>query len=151
MKSDIDYGSRLDVFKKGYIDLQEGMKLRVTKNDQNLINSETVIINDINKNNITLKLENHSKITIDTQKLKHIEYGYCSTIHSSQGKTTDKLIATIASHKKLNNHKAWLVTISRHTQSLSIYMDNKAEIQKQIMTNKGSVKSALDLMYKQRI
>jgi ATP-dependent exoDNAse (exonuclease V) alpha subunit len=110
----------MEVFKKDTIELQQGMKLKVTKNEQWLINSETVMVEGINKKSIILRLENNTKITLGTRNLKHIDYGYCSTIHSSQGKTTDRLIAAISSHKKLNNQKSWLVTISRHKQSLSV-------------------------------
>lgn len=146
LKIDKDYESKLEVFKKDTIDLQKGMKLQITKNDQKLINSEIVIIEEINKNDITLKLENNTKFTLEARQLKHIDYGYCSTIHSSQGKTTDRLIAAISSHKKLNNQKAWVVVISRHRQGLSIYMDNKAEVQNQLITNQGNVKSAYQII-----
>jgi ATP-dependent exoDNAse (exonuclease V) alpha subunit len=146
LKIDKDYESKLEVFKKDTIDLQKGMKLQITKNDQKLINSEIVIIEEINKNDITLKLENNTKFTLEARQLKHIDYGYCSTIHSSQGKTTDRLIAAISSHKKLNNQKAWVVVISRHRHGLSIYMDNKAEVQNQLITNQGNVKSAYQII-----
>lgn len=40
-----------------------------------------------------------------TNQLKYLDYGYSSTVHSSQGKTTDMLLTAISSHKKLNNQK----------------------------------------------
>ncbi len=151
LKTNIDYESKLEIFKKDVLNLQTGIKLRITKNDQRLINSETATVETINKDNITLKLEDGRKHTMSTNQLKHIDYGYCSTIHSSQGKTTDRLIAAISSHKKLNNQKSWLVVISRHKHSLSVYMDNKDEIQNQFVANKGNVKAALEISQGNRL
>jgi len=81
------------------------VKLRITKNDQKLINSETAIVETISKSNITLRLEHNIKCTMPTNQLKYLDYGYSSTVHSSQGKTTDMLLSAISSHKKLNNQK----------------------------------------------
>ncbi len=47
LKANINYESKLEVFKKDTVDLQIGLKLRITKNDQKLINSETAIVEDI--------------------------------------------------------------------------------------------------------
>lgn len=77
--------------------------------------------------------------------LKYVDYGYCATIHSSQGKTTDNLIAAICSHSKLNDQKSWLVSISRHKSNLQVYMQDKLEVQQQLQSNKGIEKSALDI------
>jgi conjugative relaxase-like TrwC/TraI family protein len=147
LKHNTDYTSKLEIFEKATIDIREGVKLRITKNDQSLINSETVHVNKINTHNntISLKLENNEVITKNINNLKHVDYGYCSTIHSSQGKTTDKLIAAICLHNKLNDQKSWLVSISRHKSSLQVYMQDKEQIQQQFQNNKGIEKSALDL------
>ncbi len=146
LRTNVDYESKLEIFKRDVLDLQKGVKIRITKNDRKLINSETATVETINKDNITLKLEDGRKHAMPTNQLKHIDYGYCSTVHSSQGKTTDRLIAAISSHKKLNNQKSWLVAISRHKMDISIYVDHKNEIQDQLIKNSGKVKSALDLV-----
>jgi conjugative relaxase-like TrwC/TraI family protein len=152
LKHNIDYASKLEIFKKATIDIREGIKLRITKNDKGLINSEAVHITKINTHNqtISLKLENNEVITKNINNLKHVDYGYCSTIHSSQGKTTDKLIAAICSHNKLNDQKSWLVSISRHKSSLQIYMQDKEQVQQQLQNNKGIEKSALELKIKSK-
>jgi conjugative relaxase-like TrwC/TraI family protein len=146
LKKDVDYGPKLEVFERSTLAVQEGVKLRITKNETGLINSETATVKnlDISKKTITLKLEDSSKRTFAFSDLKHIDYGYCSTVHSSQGKTTDRLIAAICDHKLLNTQKSWLVSISRHKHDLHIYTDDKRQIQKQFSTNKGTVISASD-------
>lgn len=147
LKHNIDYTSKLEVFEKATLDIREGVKLRITKNDQDLINSELVHVTKINTHNqtISLRLENNQVVTKDLNTLKHADYGYCSTIHSAQGKTTDKLIAAICSHNKLNDQKSWLVSISRHKSSLQVYMQDKQQVQQQLQSNKGIKKAALDI------
>lgn len=144
LNASTDYSNKLEVFEKATLRLAEGTKLSITKNEQSLVNSETATIKNISRinNAITLKLEDSTTRTLPLNNLKHIDYGYCSTIHSSQGKTTDRLIAAICSHKHLNDQKSWLVTISRHKSAVHIYMDDKKEIEKQYEQNKGEVKSA---------
>lgn len=147
LKHSIDYTAKLEVFEKSTLDIREGLKLRITKNDQGLINSETAHVIRVNTDNqtISLRLENNQEVTKDLNSLKHVDYGYCATIHSSQGKTTDKLIAAICSHSKFNDQKSWLVSISRHKSSLQVYMQDKLEVQQQLQSNKGIEKSALDI------
>ena len=150
LKHNIDYTSKLEVFEKSQISVQEGMCLRITKNDNvnNLINSETAIIKNLNITNKTavLQLSDASTRTISLSELKHVDYGYCSTIHSSQGKTTDRLIAAICNHKKLNDQKSWIVAISRHRSDLHVYMQDKEQIQKSLINNKGTEISALEIV-----
>jgi conjugative relaxase-like TrwC/TraI family protein len=147
LKHNIDYTSKLEVFEKSTLDIREGLKLRITKNDQGLVNSETSHVIRVNAHNqtISLRLESNQEVTKALNSLKYVDYGYCATIHSSQGKTTDNLIAAICSHSKLNDQKSWLVSISRHKSNLQVYMQDKLEVQQQLQNNKGLEKSALDI------
>lgn len=147
LKPNVDYESKLEVFKPDLLEIREGLKLRITKNDNNLLNSDTAKITNIDTTNktIMLKLEDSSCRVLELSSLKHVDYGYCSTIHSAQGKTTNKLIAAVCSHRKLNNQKSWLVVISRHKSDLHIYMQDAQKVQQQFINNKGIVKSAMDI------
>ncbi|MEQ9115661.1 MAG: MobF family relaxase [Rickettsiales bacterium] len=148
LTSKTDYSNKLEVFDKDSLKLSEGIKIRITKNDRDLVNSETATVKSVSRvsNSISLKLEDSSTKTLPLSKLKHIDYGYCSTVHSSQGKTTDRLIAAICSHKHLNDQKSWLVTISRHKNDLHVYMDDKKEVEKQYVSNKGKVMSSTETL-----
>jgi conjugative relaxase-like TrwC/TraI family protein len=155
LKAGMNYTAKLEVFEKNQMDIQEGMCLRITKNNgvRNLVNSDIAKIEHLNIHNRTasLQLSDSSTRTLPLSELKHVDYGYCSTIHSSQGKTTDRLIAAICSHKKLNNQKAWIVAISRHKSDLHVYMQDKDQIQKQLISNRGIEKSALDITNNNKI
>jgi conjugative relaxase-like TrwC/TraI family protein len=145
LKTNVNYESKLELYQKDNIELQKGIKLRITKNEQGLVNSETAVVESISNKQITLRLENNTFRSFKTDELKHIDYGYCSTIHAAQGKTYNNAIAAISSHKLLNNQKSWLVAISRHKQDLHVFMDSQIQVQKQLINNKGIVSSALEI------
>ncbi len=148
LKAGIDYQSKLEVFQREILSIKEGVLLRFTKNDQGLVNSETAKVINLNHKNhmVTLELTNSNKrVTLPLKDLNHVDYGYCSTVHSSQGKTTDRLIAAICSHNQLNNQKSWLVSISRQKQDLHIYMQDESKVKQQLISNTGIEKSAIEI------
>ena len=140
------------MFEKLDIKLQEGLKIRFTKNNnkEKLINSETAIIEKINSNFIQLKMEDGKNKTIKKEELKHIDYGYCSTIHSAQGKTYNKSIAVINNNKILSNQKLWCVILSRHKESFTAVVQEKDKLKGYLIANNGQEMSAIDLHKQQQ-
>jgi ATP-dependent exoDNAse (exonuclease V) alpha subunit len=113
-----------------------------------LINSETAIIEQIGKNSLTLKFEDGKSKSITTDQLKHIDYGYCITVHASQGKTFDNTIAAINNNKLLNNQKSWLVAISRHRNEFRALVEDKSTLKTYLIKNKGTEISAIEFQSK---
>jgi conjugative relaxase-like TrwC/TraI family protein len=147
LKKDADYSSKIEVFTKITLNLQEGLKIIITKNnkDYGLINSETSIIEKINKDNITMKFEDGKSTTVPINQLKHIDYGYCVTVHNAQGKTYENTIAAISNNKLLNNQKMWLVALSRHKKEFSAFVEDKNQLKSYLMKNSGAELSAIEL------
>ncbi len=137
------------MFQEHKLKLQQGLKIIFTKNnkDHDLVNSETAIIENIGKNNVTVKIgKNIQTTTIPLDQLKHIDNGYCITIHGSQGKTYDNTIAAIGNNELLNNQKSWLVAISRHRNEITAIVQNKSKLESQITTNKGIETSSIEMV-----
>ena len=144
----IDYSNKFTVFAEHQLKLQEELKIIFTKNNKEfgLINSEAAMIKQINHNNSALlQFENNISRAIPLSALKHIDYGYCITVHSSQGKTYANTIAAIENHKLLNEQKSWLVTLSRHKDEIKILTQDKQELEKALMKNDGQQMSAIEL------
>lgn len=148
LKKNVSYENKFEAFEKIDLKLQEGLKIRFTKNNKKLglINSETAVIQTIDKDGIVLKLEDGSLKNIPKSQLKHIDYGYCITIHSAQGKTFDSTIAAISANKLLNYQKSWLVTLSRHKSEFTAIVQNKGKLEAYLMKNKGNEVSAMELV-----
>ena len=142
-----DYSSKMEVFQVKPMQLQEGLKIIFTKNNKELglINSETAHIEQIHKNNITLKFEDGKSKSIPVDQLKHIDYGYCVTVHNAQGKTFDHTIAAINNNKLLNNQKMWLVALSRHRNEFTAFIEDKDQLRSSLLNNKGAGLSAIEL------
>jgi conjugative relaxase-like TrwC/TraI family protein len=150
LRKEVDYKSKFEVFNKLGLDLQQGLKIIFTKNNQTLglINSETAIIKSINKNTATLQFENKMIKDIPMSQLKHVDYGYCVTVHTSQGKTFNNTIAAIGKNIFLNNQQSWLVSLSRHRAELSILSEGMSSLKTYLHYNTGKEMSALELVSK---
>lgn len=135
LRKGVDYKNKFEVYNEEVLKLQAGLKIMFTKNNQEygIINSETAIIKSINDKNIQLRFEDGKIRNIPQSELKHIAYGYCVTVHNSQGKTYDNTIAAISSHKLLNNQKSWLVTISRHRHEFTALVENKNQLKSYLL------------------
>ena len=149
LRKDVDYEKTFEVFTDHSLKLQKGLKIIFTKNNrgQGLVNSETAIIEDIGKKSVTVKMDESKQTkTIPLDQLKHIDNGYCITVHSSQGKTYDNTIAAIGSNEFLNNQKSWLVAISRHRNEITAIVEDKSKLESQITSNKDIETSAMELV-----
>ncbi len=150
LHKEVDYKSKFEVFNKLGLELQQGLKIIFTKNNQplGLINSETATIKSINDNIAKLQFENRMTRDIPMSQLKHIDYGYCVTVHTSQGKTFDNTIAAIGKNALLNNQQSWLVSLSRHRIELSILSEDMKSLKTYLSHNTGKEMSALELVSK---
>ena len=153
LKQSTDYSNKFTVFVEQQLKLQENLKIIFTKNNKEfgLVNSETAIIKNISNNNTVLQFENNLTRTIPLSALKYIDYGYCITVHSSQGKTYANTIAAIENHKLLNEQKSWLVALSRHKDEIKILTQDKQELEKTLMKNDGNQVSAIELQNQAKI
>ncbi len=147
LRKEVDYQSKFEIFKDRELQLQKGLKIIFTKNNRDylLINSETAIIRDIGKKAISLQFENKEIRKIPWEQFRHIDYGYCITVHAAQGKTYDIAIAAIKNHLLLNNQKLWLVTLSRHRDYITIYTGDRQQLKVNLINNDGNEMTATQL------
>lgn len=148
LKKGVSHESKFEVFNEIKLKLQEGLKIKFTKNDREfgLINSETAILQKIGKETMTMKMENGVVKEMPKNRLQHMDYGYCVTVHSGQGKTFDNTIAAISTNRWLNNQKSWLVILSRHRNEFTALVEDKGKLISYLMNNKGTEKSAIELV-----
>jgi ATP-dependent exoDNAse (exonuclease V) alpha subunit len=130
----------MEVFTEMSLKLNQGLKIIFTKNNKefSLINSETAIIEKIGKAELSLRFENGKSKTIPLSQLKHIDYGYCVTIHNAQGKTYENTIAAIENNKLLNTQNSWVVTLSRHRSEFTALVEDRSQLKAYLASNKDS-------------
>lgn len=153
LSNGVNYQNKFEVYNELNLTLQKDLKIIFIKNNRELglINSETATIKAINQNSAILQFENKLTREIPLNQLKHIDYGYCVTIHNSQGKTYENTIAAISKNKLLNNQQSWLVSLSRHRTELTILSEDTKMIQTYLTKNTGSEMSALELVDRKEI
>jgi len=141
----------IEVFEQENKELQKGDFIRWTKNDKRLgiINSNTAEITKISFSNIHMQDTKNNKeyiIPKDHNTLKHLDYGYASTVHSAQGKTSDNIIAVAESYRtNLTTQKNFYVEISRAKNDITLIVDDKKEVIKQLNLASGERKSGLEV------
>lgn len=140
----------VEVYEKKEIKLKEGEKIFWTKNSKkisSIINSGTAQVKKIEKDHILFLNEDGKEIALkkDQGELKHIDYGYSSTVYSGQGKTVDNVIAIAESQRSyLTSQKNFYVTISRARNKVTLIMDDKQKVAEKLHEFTGEKISALE-------
>ena len=93
-------------------------------------NGEFATVIAIDDRKARLRRDNGRELSAAIDRLKHIDYGYASTSHSSQGATVDRVITNIDTLRsaELVNRKQFYVSISRARHALSLYTDDRARL-----------------------
>ncbi len=126
-----------------------GEQIVFLKNDYdlNVRNGQLSKIVDIQEGFITVKNNDDKIIRFDTGTYNHIDYGYATTIHKSQGSTVDKVFVYASPYMDKN---LTYVALTRHREDVNIYVNtdvipNKPELFKSL-SKEASKENALDYM-----
>ncbi len=69
------------------------------------------------RGNARLVFDSRRKLTMPRVQLRHMDYGYCSTSHASQGATVDRVMVNVdsmRSHKLVNQQQFMYRSCARH-------------------------------------
>jgi ATP-dependent exoDNAse (exonuclease V) alpha subunit len=80
----------------------------------------------IHANRAWLRTDKGHEVAVANARLRHIDYGYASTSHASQGATVDRVIVNIdtARSARLVNRRQFYVSLSRARHDACIFTDN---------------------------
>ncbi|MCS7214958.1 MAG: AAA family ATPase [Thermodesulfovibrio sp.] len=124
-----NFGDKLSVYSTKQIELAKGDKVMSLKNDKKLgvKNGEMWIVKNVDKEgNLTLKNDNKEK-TINIRDYNYIDHAYSSTVHKSQGMTTNKVIFACSER---TNYNEMYTAMTRGKQDYSIYASSKESMYK---------------------
>jgi len=101
-------------------------------------NGEFATIVAINSLRTSLRMDDGREISAAPERLRHIDHGYASTSHSSQGATVDRVIVNVDTTRsaQLVNRKQFYVSISRARQAASIYTDDRDRLRQTVSRNR---------------
>lgn len=139
--------ARFSVYEEKPIAFAVGDKIRITQNSKSLegthlFNGNTYQVQGFDeKGNIELT----SGVTLG-KEFGHLDYGYVSTSHSAQGKTSDKVIISQSSMSlRASSMEQFYVSVSRGREAVSIYTDNKDELAQAVSQSNARL-SATELL-----
>jgi len=121
--------SGVEVFRPEHCILAVGERIQVRAPDRalKLANGEFATIIAIDGAKATLRTDTGRELIAALQRLRHIDYGYASTSHSSQGATVDRVIVNVDTLRSIElvNRKQFYVSISRARDGVTIYTDDR--------------------------
>ncbi len=112
-----------------------------------LVNSHTAEVSEARKERVSLRLEDVRCVDLapDSPQLRRIDHAWASTMHASQGRTVDNVIAVMESgHKNLTTQKSFHVEISRARDRAELVTDNAKALKEQLEAATGERMAALE-------
>jgi ATP-dependent exoDNAse (exonuclease V) alpha subunit len=119
----------VDLFREERRLIANGDRIQFRAPDRALgvVNGEFATVVAIDDRRSTLRMDDGREVNAAVGRLHHIDYGYASTSHSSQGATVDRVIVNIdtARSAELVNRKQFYVSISRARHGVTVYTDDR--------------------------
>lgn len=97
--------------------------------DQKITNGQSGRVTSTADNSVTVTLSDGREIVLDPARGQSIDYGWCRTIHASQGATVDRVIVAGEASRVATAESAY-VACSRARDELQIITDNPDRLEK---------------------
>ena len=120
------------VYQPRDMELSPGDKIVFRENQKGvdrIRNGESAIINRIENGQAVARLDSGKEITLDQTTGQTVDYGWCRTIHASQGATIDHVLIAGEASRVATAQTAY-VAASRERDTLTIYTDHADILQK---------------------
>ena len=147
--SPTDQRDRLELTEKKDLHLREGDHVRWTANDKprQLFNAALARIVSVDATGVTVETAAQTRLTLDLgdPMLSRLDLAYALNMHMAQGVTTDKAITVMSSHERnLSNQRLFNVGVTRVRDELTMVVDDKDKLARQLDLNPGNKTSALE-------
>ncbi|HEX7855029.1 MAG TPA: MobF family relaxase [Sphingobium sp.] len=140
---------RLELTQKKDLHIREGDRIRWTANDKprDLHNAALARVLTIDAHGVTVETANEQRLTLDLgdPMLSRLDLAYALNMHMAQGITTDKAITVMDSHERnLSNQRLFNVGVTRVRDELTMVVDDREKLERQLDLNPGNKTSALE-------
>ncbi|OQW69719.1 MAG: AAA family ATPase, partial [Proteobacteria bacterium ST_bin13] len=142
---------RLELTEKKDLHIREGDRIRWTANDKprGLHNAALARVLTADENGVTVETAGSERLTLDLgdPMLSRLDLAYALNMHMSQGITTDKAITVMDSRERnLSNQRLFNVGVTRVRDELTMVVDDKEKLERQLDLNPGNKTSALETL-----
>lgn len=142
---------RLELTEKKDVHIREGDRIRWTANDKprELHNAALARVLSVDANGVTVETAGKQTLTLEAgdPMLSRLDLAYSLNMHMAQGITTDKAITVMASYERnLSNQRLFNVGVTRVRNELTMVVDDKDKLARQLDMNPGNKTSALETL-----
>lgn len=125
---------------------RERVRFTLADKEHGLINGARGTIDRIDKDQVTVKLNDGRKLDLPSSSLgaRGMDHAYAATSHDFQGSTVDNIIIGMSSTELMSNQKSFYVDISRVRDEAVLVTNDVAGLSKRIEQNTGERPAALD-------
>ncbi|ATI80643.1 MobF family relaxase [Sphingobium yanoikuyae] len=140
---------RLELTEKKDLHLREGDRLRWTANDKgrDLHNAALARVISVSDHGVTIETAAQNRLTLEHSDpmLSRLDLAYALNMHMAQGVTTDKAITVMSSFERnLSNQRLFNVGVTRVRDELTMIVDDREKLARQLDHNPGNKTSALE-------
>jgi len=130
----------VELFREEHRSLAAGdrVQFRAPQRELGIANGEFATIVALDQCHAKFRLDGGREVSARREQLPHIDYGYASTSHSSQGATVDRVIVNVDTTRsaELVNRKQFYVSISRARLNLTLYTDDRESLRAAVNRNR---------------
>jgi len=144
---------RLQLAERKTIELHEGDRIRWTGNDKllGIDNAALARVIGIDATGVTVETASKQQLTLapGDPMLSRLDLAYSLNMHMAQGITTDKGIGVMSSFERfLSNQRLFNVLVTRVRDALTLVVDDKDKLARQLDWNPGNKTSSLETLGK---
>ena len=127
---DLQKYSRLEAYSPEVRQFAPGDQVMFLRNDKGLGVVNGTVGRVVEAGEHALKIETRTGMKeVDLKQYNHLDHSYGSTLHKSQGRTTERVMIHIDTNQRTSNSaNAFYVGVSRASHEATIYTDNKAQL-----------------------
>jgi len=140
---------RLQLSEKKDIHLREGDRIRWTANDKprGMHNAALARVLNVDAAGVTVETAGKDQLTLalGDPMLSRLDLAYSLNMHMVEGITTDKAIGVMSSFERfLSNQRLFNVLVTRVRDALTMVVDDKEKLGRQLDMNPGDKTSSLE-------
>jgi conjugative relaxase-like TrwC/TraI family protein len=138
--------SKFSVYRPEIRELAAGDRVRISENDSHrgLNNGDYAMVRKIEKDRIHFAREDGKDFSLEPSKPLHLDHGYCSTVHSAQGRTCERVLMDANVQSLTSSKDTYYVALSRARREVKIYTNDRERLP-EMMARENVKEAALEI------
>lgn len=99
---------------------------------------------------LTVRKSDGQEVRLDASQPLQLDYGYCTTVHSAQGQTCERVMIDADVKSVVTNESLYYVAISRATSDVQLYTDDRSLLP-EAMSRQSVKTNALELERQEKV